>query len=71
MFAYRLDLPGSLAFPSASVPRDTPSPQTVLKVSARVEKYVPHYRGDDEFSILTGGIFTFKTVSPVNSNGAS
>ena len=40
-------------------------PQTVLKVSARVEKSVPHYRGDNEFSILAGGTFTFKTVSPV------
>ena len=39
-------------------------PQTVLKVSARVEKSVPHYRGDYEFSILGGGNFTFKTVSP-------
>jgi|GEM_PF-6514617 len=39
-------------------------PQTVLKVSARAEKSVPHYRGDNEFSILGGGIFTFKTVSP-------
>ena len=39
-------------------------PQTVWKVSARVEKSVPHYRGDNEFSILTGGTFTFKTVSP-------
>ncbi len=41
-----------------------PLPQTVLKVPARVEKSVPHYRGDYEFSILTGGTFTFKTVSP-------
>ena len=41
-----------------------PRPQTVLKVSARVEKSVPLYRGDNEFSILTGGTFTFKTVSP-------
>ena len=41
-----------------------PPPQTVLKVSARVEKSVPLYRGDNEFSILTGGTFTFKTVSP-------
>jgi len=40
------------------------TPQTVLKVSARVEKSVPLYRGDNEFSILTGGTFTFKTVSP-------
>ena len=39
-------------------------PQTVWKVSARVEKSVPLYRGDYEFSILTGGTFTFKTVSP-------
>ena len=36
--------------------------QTVLKVSAIVEKSVPLYRGDNEFSILTGGTFTFKTV---------
>ena len=39
-------------------------PQTVWKVSARVVKSVPHYRGDYEFSILTGGTFTFKTVPP-------
>ena len=40
-------------------------PQTIsfLKVSARVEKYVPPYRGDNEFSILGGGNYTFKTVS--------
>ena len=38
--------------------------QTVRKVSARAEKSVPHYRGDNGFSILTGGTFTFKTVSP-------
>ena len=37
----------------------------ILKVSARVEKYVPPYRGDNGFSILTGGTFTFKTVSPL------
>ena len=42
-------------------------PQTVLKVSARVEKYVPHYWSNNEFSILTGGTFTFKTVSPENA----
>ena len=41
-----------------------PPPHTVLKVPARVEKSVPHYRGDYEFSILGGGTFTFKTVSP-------
>jgi len=40
-------------------------PQTVLKVSARVEKSVPLYRGGKEFSILTGSTFTFKTVSPL------
>ena len=50
-------------------------PQTVLKVAARVdevvalmksvEKSVPLYRGDNDFSILTGGTFTFKTVSPI------
>ena len=40
------------------------SPQTVLKVSARVEKSVPLYRGDNEFSILAVGNFTFKAVSP-------
>ena len=39
-------------------------PQTVLKVSTRAEKSVPHYRGDNGFSILTGGTFTFKTVFP-------
>ena len=44
-------------------------PQTVLKVSARVEKSVPHYRGDNEFSILAGGTFTFKTVSSNQSIG--
>ena len=43
-------------------------PQTVLKVSARVEKSVPHYRGDNEFSILAGGTFTFKTVSPTTKD---
>ena len=42
-------------------------PQTVWKVSARVVKSVPLYRGDNEFSILTGGTFTFKTVSPTTS----
>ena len=41
-------------------------PQTARKVSARVERYVPHYRGDYEFSILTGDTFTFKTVSPLS-----
>ena len=40
------------------------SPQTVWKVSARAEKSVPHYRGDNGFSILSWGTFTFKTVSP-------
>ena len=39
-------------------------PQTVWKVSTRAEKSVPHYRGDNEFSILGGGNYTFKTVSP-------
>ena len=39
-------------------------PQTVWKVSARVVKSVPLYRGDNEFSILGGGTFTLKTVSP-------
>ena len=38
------------------------APQT--KVSARVEKSVPLYRGDNEFSILAEGTFTFKAVSP-------
>ena len=42
-------------------------PQTVLKVSARVEKSVPLYKGDNDFSILAGGTFTFKTVSPENA----
>ena len=42
-------------------------PQTVRKVSARAEKSVPHYRGDNGFSILTGGTFIFKTVSPTTS----
>ena len=27
---------------------------------------MPLYRGDNEFSILTGGTFTFKTVSPLD-----
>ena len=27
----------------------------------------PHYRGDNGFSILTEGTFTFKTVSPTTS----
>ena len=40
------------------------SPQTVWKVSARVEKSVPIYRGDNEFSILTGGYFYFIRQSP-------
>ena len=44
---------------------------TVLKVSARVEKSVPHYRGDYEFSILAGGTFTFKTVSPCQQTDES
>ena len=39
--------------------------RTVFKVSARVEKSVHHlYRGDNEFSILGGGNYTFKTGSP-------
>ena len=42
-------------------------PQTVWKVSARAEKSVHHYRGDYEFSILGGGNYTFKTVSPVTA----
>ena len=46
-------------------------PQTVLKVSARAEKSVPLYRGGNEFSILTGGTFTFKTVSPIRINNGN
>ena len=38
--------------------------RTVFKVSARVEKSVHLYRGDNEFSILGGGNYTFKTVAP-------
>ena len=41
----------------------TPPDYLILKVSARAEKYVPPYRGDNEFSILGGGNYTFKTVS--------
>ena len=41
-----------------------PPPQTVLKVSARAEKSVPLYRGDNEFTILGDSNYTFKTVSP-------
>ena len=37
-------------------------PHTVLEVSARVKKSVPLYKGDNEFSILEGGNYTFKTV---------
>ena len=39
-------------------------PHTVLEVSARVKKSVPLYKGDNEFSILEGGNYAFKTVSP-------
>ena len=42
-------------------------PQTVLKVPARAEKSVPLYRGDNEFTILGDGNYTFKTVSLINS----
>ena len=45
----------------------TPPDYLILKVSARAEKYVPPYRGDNEFSILGGGNYTFKTVSPENA----
>ena len=48
-----------------------PPPQTVWKVSARAEKSVPLYRGDYEFSILTGGTFTFRTVSPIRINNGN
>ena len=44
--------------------RASSPPQTVWKVSTRAEKSVPHYRGDNKFSILGGGNYTFKTVSP-------
>lgn len=44
-----------------------PTTQTVWKVSARAEKSVPHYRGDNGFSILSWGTFTFKTVFPTTS----
>ena len=46
-------------------------PQTVLKVSARVEKSVPPYRGGNEFSILGDGNYTFKTVSPIRINNGN
>lgn len=43
---------------------DRHAPHTVLEVSARVKKSVPLYKGDNEFSILEGGNYAFKTVSP-------
>ena len=39
-------------------------PQTVSKVSVRVEKSVSLYGGGIKFSILALGVFTFRTVSP-------
>ena len=39
-------------------------PHTVLEVLARVKKSVPLYKGDNEFSILEGDNYAFKTVSP-------
>ena len=41
------------------------SPPRLSEKSRREQKSLyPNYRGDYEFSILTGGSFTFKTVSP-------
>ena len=41
------------------------SPPRLSEKSRREQKSLyPNYRGDYEFSILTGGTFTFKTVSP-------
>ena len=34
------------------------------KLSARAEKSVPLYRGDNDFSILTGGTLTFRQSPP-------
>ena len=40
-------------------------PHRLSEKSRREQKSLyPHYRGDNGFSILTGGTFTFKTVSP-------
>ena len=39
-------------------------PPRLSEKSRREQKSLyPHYRGDNGFSILTGGTFTFKTVS--------
>ena len=45
--------------------RDSLPLHTALKVPAGAEKSVPLYKGGNEFSILTGDTFTFKTVSPI------
>ena len=43
----------------------TPPPPDCLKSLGESRKVcTPLYRGDNGFSILTGGTFTFKTVSP-------
>ena len=34
------------------------------KSRRELKSLYPHYRGGNEFSILTGSTFTFKTVSP-------
>ena len=41
-----------------------PPPRLSEKSRRELKSLYPHYRGDNEFSILTGGTFTFKTVSP-------
>ena len=44
--------------------RQSPPHTDCLKSLDESWKSVPLYRGGNEFSILTGGTFTFKTVSP-------
>ena len=42
------------------------NPPRLSEKSRREQKSLyPNYRGGNEFSILTGGSFTFKTVSPL------
>ena len=43
-------------------------PRLSEKSRRELKSLYPLYRGDNEFSILTGGTFTFKTVSPYSSN---
>ena len=44
-------------------------PPRLSEKSRREQKSLyPHYRGDNGFSILTGGTFTFKTVSPTTTS---